>query len=158
MEETVHEMEQLLAEYQTCFSQVGEPESGVRPAPDDWSLKEILGHLIDSASNNHQRFVRLQLFVQMDFPDYQKDDWIDVEKFVLCPFSDLRDLFLSYNRLILHLVRNVDCEALNHRWNVLSEEREYITLEDLIRHYVSHLRTHLDHFRRRLEEVRAVKR
>jgi hypothetical protein len=40
-----------------------------RPSEDDWSSKEITGHLIDSASNNHQRFVRLQLLEHLTFPD-----------------------------------------------------------------------------------------
>jgi hypothetical protein len=35
-----------------------EAESEERPAPERWTKKEVVGHLIDSASNNHQRFVR----------------------------------------------------------------------------------------------------
>ena len=45
-----------------------------RNTPADWSAKEIIGHLIDSASNNHQRFVRLQVADGLDFPDYQQDN------------------------------------------------------------------------------------
>ena len=46
---------------------------GARPNPNDWSVKEIVGHLVDSASNNHQRFVRLQIADDLAFPDYSKD-------------------------------------------------------------------------------------
>ena len=45
-----------------------------RPSEDAWSVKEITGHLIDSASNNHQRFVRLQLLEKLTFPDYGQDN------------------------------------------------------------------------------------
>jgi hypothetical protein len=31
-----------------------------KPAPGKWSKKEIPGHLVDSANNNHQRFLRAQ--------------------------------------------------------------------------------------------------
>jgi len=51
-----------------------------RPSGDAWSVKEIIGHLIDSASNNHQRFVRLQLVKQLTFPDYGPNNihWVRI--------------------------------------------------------------------------------
>jgi hypothetical protein len=54
--------------------QIKDTEASVRPAPGKWSKKEILGHLIDSAANNHQRFVRLQLTSRLDLPGYDGDD------------------------------------------------------------------------------------
>src|SRR5580698_1866581 len=57
-----------------------------------WSRKEILGHLIDSAANNHQRFVRGQLDREL---------------------TDLVQLWLAYNRHLLHLMSNVAPERLD---------------------------------------------
>jgi hypothetical protein len=48
--------------------QIQDAEASNRPAPGKWSKKEILGHLVDSAANNHQRFVRLQLSPRVDLP------------------------------------------------------------------------------------------
>ncbi len=45
-----------------------EAESEQRPSPERWTRKEVVGHLIDSASNNHQRFVRGQLAAGQEFP------------------------------------------------------------------------------------------
>ena len=39
---------------------IGDPEASLRNAPGNWSKKEILGHLLNSAVNNHHRFVRAQ--------------------------------------------------------------------------------------------------
>ena len=44
-----------------------------RPAPGRWSAKELVGHLIDSASNNHQRFVRARWQDDLVFPGYAQD-------------------------------------------------------------------------------------
>jgi len=49
--------------------------------PTSWSLKEIVGHLVDSASNNHQRFVRLQLGNLKVFPAYDNEGWIAVQRY-----------------------------------------------------------------------------
>jgi hypothetical protein len=46
----------------------------VRTGPGEWSVKEIVGHLVDSASNNHQRFVRLQVADGLVFPDYSPNN------------------------------------------------------------------------------------
>ena len=61
------------------------PEQSItfRPSEDAWSVKEIIGHLIDSASNNHQRFVRLQLADRLDFPDYGDENvnWVKIQNY-----------------------------------------------------------------------------
>ncbi len=44
-----------------------------------WTKKEVLGHLIDSASNNHQRFVRGQIAVRQDFPGYEQEQWVRIQ-------------------------------------------------------------------------------
>jgi hypothetical protein len=55
------------------YSVMTEAEVARKPAPDRWSKKEILGHLIDSAGNNHQRFVRAQLQGELRFPGYEQE-------------------------------------------------------------------------------------
>jgi len=53
----------------------------IKLAEDKWSLREIMGHLIDSASNNHQRFVRLQFGDMLDFPAYDGEEWIRTQEY-----------------------------------------------------------------------------
>ena len=61
----------------------------LRPHPGDWSVKEIVGHLVDSASNNHQRFVRLQIDDDLVFPDYSRNnlDWVAIQRYQEIPFA-----------------------------------------------------------------------
>ena len=69
------------------------PEAALRFRPSDeaWSAKEIIGHLIDSASNNHQRFVRLQVADGLVLPDYSQDNdaWVLIQGYQDSPWDDL---------------------------------------------------------------------
>jgi hypothetical protein len=58
-----------------------EAESEQRPAPERWTRKEVVGHLIDSASNNHQRFVRGQLTSGQEFPGYDQEQWVRIQDY-----------------------------------------------------------------------------
>src|SRR5260370_720430 len=72
-----------------------------------WSRKQILGHLIDSASNNHQRFVRALLAPELDGPGYDQAGCVRVERFAEADWHMLADVWNSYNRLLAHILRGV---------------------------------------------------
>src|SRR5712691_6144508 len=80
-------------------------ESARRSAPGGWCKKEILGHLIDSAANNHQRFVRAQLAPRVEFPAYQQESWVASQAYATEPWPDLVNLWVLFNRHLLHTVR-----------------------------------------------------
>src|SRR5437667_1705911 len=83
--------------------QIGDRAASVRPAPGKWSRKEILGHLVDSATNNHQRFVRASLDGSgLTFPGYLQDDWVRMQGYASAPWEQLVDLWAAYNQ---HLIR-----------------------------------------------------
>ena len=112
-----------------------------RPAPDAWSKKEILGHLIDSASNNHQRFVRLQNEDGLVLPAYQQNDWVRVQNYAARHWRDLVEFWLAYNRHLVHVMRHADARASAHVWKAAGGDA---TLAFLIEDYLSHLRHHLE--------------
>ena len=60
---------------------MSDADSGRRPAPNKWSPREVIGHLIDSASNNHQRFVRAQFQDDLMFTGYDQDAWVRTQKY-----------------------------------------------------------------------------
>ncbi|HJX53399.1 MAG TPA: DinB family protein [Polyangia bacterium] len=130
------------------------PESvvGVQPRPGDWSVKQIACHLIDSASNNHQRFTRLQRTARLEFPPYEPEAWVAVEKSEGLAWTQLLGLLGHYNAFILHLARNLDPACLGHVWVVDGQEK---TLEFLVRDYYRHLDWHITHLEKRLHEVSA---
>jgi hypothetical protein len=116
-----------------------------RPAPGKWSPKEILGHLIDSAANNHQRFVRLQLTSTIDLPGYDGDEWVRVQRYQDQPWQQIVDVWHAYNVQLASLIRHVSPEALRHMWH--TPDGKDVDLEFIMRDYVVHLRHHLDKIR-----------
>lgn len=125
-------------------------KASIKLSDDKWSLCEIIGHLIDSASNNHQRFVRLQFCDLLDFPAYDTEPWVSTQKYHSMNWEMLITLWYSYNYLILHIIENIDETKLKNVW-VKGEES--LTLEFLISDYYSHMDLHIEHFKNRLEEL-----
>jgi hypothetical protein len=122
--------------------QIDDAAASIKPAPDKWSKKEILGHLIDSAANNHQRFVRLQLMPRLELPGYEQDGWILVQHYQERPWKEIIDLWQIYNTHLAGVIRHVDPKALKNMWR--APEGQDVDLEFIIRDYVVHMRHHLD--------------
>lgn len=129
-----------------------EEEAGVRRAPGAWSAKETVGHLIDSAANNHQRFVRGQFGDDLVFHGYAQDEWIAAQHYQDAPWARLVELWRLYNLHLLHVVSRIPTEVLErprrpHSLDKIAfrlvDESEAATLEYLIRDYVEHLKHHL---------------
>ena len=124
---------QLLAVSET---QASAPAAGMR-----WSRKELIGHLIDSAGNNHQRFVRAQYQERMSFPRYVQDEWIAAQGYRERPWSELVELWRLYNRHLLHVMRRVPQAAFGNVCEVAADEPS--TLGHHMADYVQHMEHHL---------------
>jgi hypothetical protein len=135
------------------YKKTDDKKASIRPEANEWSLKEIMGHLINSASNNHQRFIGLQFVTEMTFPEYQKyqTDWIGVEKMNDLRISDLLLLWKQYNILIAHIIETVNKEKLG---NYLLSGDKKMTLAFLITNYFRHLNDHLVQFEQTLAKVK----
>jgi len=129
-----------------------DPIADLRLAPDKWTLKEMVGHLLDSASNNHQRFVRLQLTDLLTFPAYQAEEWRAVGKVQGLEYRFLVNLWKDYNSLLLHIVSQISPDSLDHCWESPTGP---IRLADLVIDYYAHLQRHEDLFRERVAEIAA---
>jgi hypothetical protein len=113
-----------------------------RPGPGKWSPVEVIGHLIDSASNNHQRFVRAQFQAHMSFPRYVQDEWIGAQGYGERPWKELVELWRLYNRHLVHVMGRVPAAVRGNVCVVAADEPS--TLEDHMIDYVGHLQHHLD--------------
>jgi len=135
------------------YKSTDDKKASIKPEPNEWSLKEIMGHLINSASNNHQRFIGLQFVTEMTLPEYQKYqiDWIGVEKMNDLRISDLLLLWKQYNILIAHIIETVNKEKLG---NYLLSGDKKMALEFLITDYFRHLKDHLVQFEQTLAKVK----
>src|SRR5437868_14269940 len=103
---------------------MSEAESQRRPKPGKWCPREIIGHLIDSASNNHQRFVRAQFKDDLVFPGYAQNAWVSAQRYQDAPWRDLVTLWAAFNE---HLARVVDAIPQD----VLSRPRHPHNLHEL---------------------------
>jgi len=114
------------------------------PAANEWSVKEIVGHLVDSASNNHQRWVRLQIADGLSFPDYQSDNerWVRVQQYNDQNWESLLKLWRLFNLHLSTIIRGVNKECLQNIWVI--DEDTTVTLEDLMIDYLKHLEVHLE--------------
>ncbi len=112
-----------------------------------WSRKEELGHLIDSASNNHLRFVRAALEPQYSGPGYDQDAGVRLHGYQDLPWTDLLELWRRYNLLLSELIARIPAAKLITPCTVGGNAP--MTLAFLIEDYVLHLRHHVDHILRR---------
>lgn len=108
------------------------------------SIKQILGHLIDSASNNHQRMIRLQYNTELVFPDYRQDNdlWIALQDFENEDWGDLIQLWKYFNRHMIQVIKSVDESKLENYWHDF--EGTKVTLLQMIEGYLWHIDLHLN--------------
>src|SRR5688500_16666555 len=113
----------------------------LKPRPDAWSIKEIIGHLVDSAANNHQRFVRGQQVRELVLPGYEQDAWIAAQDYQAREWPELLEFWAAYNRHLAHVIRRLPAASLDVVCRIGGNEPA--TLGFIVEDYVTHMRHHL---------------
>ncbi len=140
VDQSLKRLEYLCDIIPPLLENISELQFDERPDPAKWSKKEILGHLIDSATNNHQRFVRGQ-FEEKPLIAYNQDNWNEYSYYQQMESKHLIGFWLTYN---LHLVKLIGLiPRKNLRRTCLTSSGREETLEFLINDYVAHLEHHL---------------
>jgi len=132
---------QAVESAQSVLRQVTETESNKPVLSGGWSRKQLLGHLIDSASNNHQRFVRASLQASLDFPGYDQDGCVRVQGVEEAEWPLLVALWGNYNRYLAHVIAHLPASKLETPCRIGSDEP--VTLRFLAEDYLKHMLHHL---------------
>ena len=142
MEHCSAELARVVDAAEILLRKAGEEESGQPVLPGGWSRKQVLGHLIDSASNNHQRFVRAALAEALEFPAYDTPGCVRVQAVESAAWPMLVDLWVSYNRYLIHVIRHLPAAKLQVVCRIGSNPP--VSLLYLVEDYVRHMVHHLD--------------
>ncbi|HEY6437352.1 MAG TPA: hypothetical protein VIY47_12240, partial [Ignavibacteriaceae bacterium] len=122
-----------------------EEELRRKPAPNKWSKKELLGHLIDSATNNHLRFIKIQFIPEPFFVEgYYQDDWVKIQKYNEIETQHLVNFWKIYNEHILFIMQNTPEEKLSLKIEAEQPFEEADTLFFLMKDYVDHMDHHFN--------------
>ncbi|WP_168208817.1 GNAT family N-acetyltransferase [Chitinophaga sp. XS-30] len=116
-------------------------EAGLKPAPHKWSRKEILGHLIDSATNNYARFVRGQQAEYQELPSYTQDFWVEARQYQREDWKTLVSLWKSLNEHIASIFPLIPEAALGNICVIGANAP--VTLQYIAEDYLRHLQHHL---------------
>jgi hypothetical protein len=142
MQENLEELARLISLSYGQLLRITDHDAGKPVRPGKWSFKEILGHLIDSASNNHQRIVRSMGAPEISFPAYRQTEWVTLQQYKNRPWVELVSLWRCYNLHLLHVISGIPTGALSHSMTI--GEGAPLTLKQLTVEYTTHLRHHLE--------------
>ncbi|GHE51875.1 DinB family protein [Roseivirga thermotolerans] len=143
------------------FILVDDKDTAVKPAPDKWSAKEVLGHLIDSASNNHGRFVRAQFEENLSIEGYKQNEWVDAQDYQNQEWQDLLIMWRQFNLLLSNLMFNTSPSKREKKLSIPNAfqpsgpdlKEAPGTLGYLMEDYVVHLKKHLGQIRNLLSQT-----
>jgi DinB superfamily len=131
---------------------IDDAQASESASPDKWSAKEVLGHLIDSACNNHRRFVDAQDKADLVFDGYDGEHWVRAQRYAAASWNELVLLWESYNRHLARIIEAIPGSEMQRprhphtldriAWRPVEADKP-TTLEYLANDYVGHMESHL---------------
>ena len=123
------------------YKNLDETVASQKSDSEKWSRKEILGHLLDSASNNQQRFVRAQYEQTINFLSYAQQDWVSIQKYNSRSWKELLDFWKSYNLHLAHIIKNMPMDCLEVSGTMGSYGK--VTIGYVVVDYLGHMQHHI---------------
>jgi hypothetical protein len=130
-----------LASAETDLRAITELEATETYKPDAWTRKQVVGHLIDSAINNHVRFVMAALDGEYTGPAYHAQGWVAMHDYANMLWSELLELWKAHNALLVRVVLKIPEEKLAAECCVGSDKP--VTLRYVIEDYLHHMEEHI---------------
>lgn len=162
MKEFLQSEKDRLIEHYLKLKKISNKTASVKPE-EKWSIKEIIGHLIDSASNNHYRFVAAQFTDDLLFMGYDQDAWVEAQNYQSEDWKLLIELFYKLNLHLINLIENIPEQILTQKRNLHNlfeiawqefDVSETADLEWFVRDYFGHLNHHLSQVFLKLKNIK----
>ena len=144
MEKTIKELRQIVSEFSKKFDEFSEEELSIRRAPEKWSRKEVIGHLIDSAQNNLRRFICGQYENEPPKIVYTQDFWVAANDYNKMERGDIIALWKLINERICAVLQNMPVENYNRNCNTGKDTVELHSLQWLAQDYNKHMKHHIN--------------
>jgi len=135
----------LNPEYQSTVERIYQlfrscPDPGARERDRGWSVKEVLGHLVDSVGNNHQRLARCMPKGTISYPAYDQEHCVQRAGYQTFDYDRLLALWYTYNQLLLHLIAGIPTADLDAA--IAIGDKPPVALRQLIQDHFAHMENH----------------
>jgi hypothetical protein len=114
-----------------------------------WSVKQVVGHLLDSCSNNHQRLCRSIPGEELNFPAYDQNSFMATANYAAYDYGKLVQLWFTYNGLLLHIYESMDTEVAAQT-RIKVGDRPALTVHELLHFYFEHMDVHVAQIKKAL--------
>jgi hypothetical protein len=145
MQTAIELLRHLLDTEPAQLAELSETTAALKPPSEKWSPKEELGHLLDSAANNHQRIVRTLLEDRPAMPAYDQKRWVQAHRYQQRDWRELIDSWAALNRQILIVAAWLNDSVWARTCTIASSEP--LTLKFVFEDYVAHMGHHLAHIK-----------
>ena len=143
MQPSVEILRQLLETVPAQLAELSDVAAARKPSTGKWSAKEELGHLLDSAANNHQRIVRTVLEDRPAMPGYDQQRWVQLHVYQKRDWRELLDTWAALNRQLLTAAASASESDWTRMCTIAGGEP--VTLKFVFEDYLAHMRHHLGH-------------
>ena len=148
MADVASELRTLAASFSRELGDASADAASRRPSANTWSPKEVLGHLVDSAANNHQRFVRAQQTDALTIPGYDQNYWVTAQGYQDADWPHLVALWTHLNLHLADVIARIP--ASKYFVPCAIGGSDSVTLESVIVDYLRHVKHHMAQIRQRL--------
>ena len=141
------ELENLTGEWESILSPLPEETISQRKNSQGRSIRQILGHMVDSATNNTHRVIHMHYQESpVNYPDYanlgNNDRWIAIQNYQEEDWNRLIRLWVAVNQHFIHLIRQIEESRLDQQWT--SALNETVSLREMVNDYPRHFKLHLN--------------
>lgn len=144
--EVARKLDALVLEWEVKLSDLTADVIALPRNDQNRSIKQIVGHMVDSASNNTHRVVHLQYRESpVEFPNYatygNNDKWIALQNYQKEEWNNLVQLWKYSHLHFIHVIQNIDPGKLNVKWDAGDGER--VTLQEMVEDFPRHFELHI---------------